>query len=78
MQKPLGGHPLRFVILGSGFLQNLGGTPLAICDSGIYFMQNPLGGHPLRSVIFGSGFYKTLGGHPLRFMILGSILCKNL
>ena len=78
MQNPLGGHPLRSVILGSVFLQNLRGTPLAIYDFGIYFMQKPLGGHPLRSVILGSVFfYKILGGHPLRFVILGSILCKT-
>ena len=77
-KTPLGGHPLRSVILSSGFLQNLRGTPLAICDFGIYFMQNPLGGHPLRSVILGSVFYNTLGGHPLRLVILESILCKNL
>ena len=78
MQKPLGRHRLRSVTLSSGFLQNLRGTPLAICDFGIYFMQNPLGGHPLRSVILGSVFYNTLGGHPLRLVILESILCKNL
>ena len=53
-QKPLGEHPLRSVILGFAFLQNLRGTPLAIYDLWISFMQKPLGGHPLRSVIFGS------------------------
>ena len=79
MQKPLGGHPLRSVILGFAFLQNLRGTPLAICDFGSYLMQKPLGGHPLRSVVLGSGFMqKPSGGHPLRFVILGAILCKNL
>ena len=71
MQKPLGGHPLRFVILGSGFLQNLGGTPLAICDFGIYFMQKPLGGHPLRSVFMGSGFLQNLRGTPLAICDFG-------
>ena len=60
MQKPLGGHPLRSVILGFAFLQNLRGTPLAICDFRIYFTQKPLGGHPLRSVILGAVLCKNL------------------
>ena len=57
MQKPLGGHPLRFVILGSGFLQNLGGTPLAICDFEIYFMQNTFRGTPLAICDFEFWFF---------------------
>ena len=60
MQKPLGGHPLRSVILGFAFLQNLRGTPLAICDFRIYFTQKPLGGHPLRSVTLGAILCKNL------------------
>ena len=60
MQKPLGGHPLRSVILGFAFLQNLKGTPLAICDFRIYFTQKPLGGHPLRSVTLGAILCKNL------------------
>ena len=36
-QKPVGGHPLRSVTLGSEVLQNLGGTPLAIYDFAIFF-----------------------------------------
>ena len=60
MQKPLGGHPLRSVILGFAFLQNLRRTPLAICDFRIYFTQKPLGGHPLRSVTLGAILCKNL------------------
>ena len=57
MQKPLGRHPLRFVILGSVFLQNLGGTPLANCDFGIYFMQNTFRGTPLAICDFEFWFF---------------------
>ena len=55
MQKPLGGHPLRFIILG-----------FVLCDLvilGNYFTQKPLGGHPLRSDDFGICFYAK-GGAP--------------
>ena len=79
MQQPLGGHPLRSVILGFAFLQNLRGGSLAICDFGSYLMQKPLGGHPLRSVVLGSVFMqKPLGGHPLRSVILGFAFLQNL
>ena len=66
MQKPLGGHPLRSVILGSIFLQKpLGGHPLRSVIFGSIFMQKPLGGHPLRSVILGFAFLQNLRGTPL-------------
>ena len=65
MQKPLGGRPLRFMILGFVLCKTFRGTPLAICDFGNYFTQKLLGGQPLRSVILGSEIDKTLGGHPL-------------
>ena len=79
MQKPLGGHPLRFIILGFVLCKTFRGTPLAICDLGNYVTQKPLGGHPLRSVILGSEIYKNLlGGRPLRFMILDLFYAKPL
>ena len=77
-KTPLGGHPLRSVILSSGFLQNLRGTPLAICDFGIYFMQKPLGRHPLRFVILGSGFLQNLRGTPLAIHDFGIYFMQNL
>ena len=68
--------PLRSVITGSGFLQNLRGTPLEICDTGIYFMQNPLGGHPLRFVILGSILSLRLQCEQI-WLTLGSVGPKN-
>ena len=51
----------RYVILGFESLQNLKGTPFAICDFG----KKPLGGHPLRSVTLGSEVLQNLSGTPL-------------
>ena len=44
MQKPLGGHPLRSVVLGSVFMQKpLGGHPLRSVILGFAFLQNLMG-----------------------------------
>ena len=53
---------MRSVYLGSEFLQNLRGTPLAIYDFGICFMQKPLGGRPLRFMILGFVLCKNFWG----------------
>ena len=53
------------MVLGSEFLQNLMGTPLAICAFGTYLSAKPFGGRPLRSVDLGFELTQNLRGTPL-------------
>ena len=64
----------RYVILGFVSLQNLKGTPFAICDFG----KKPFGGHPLRSVTLGSEFLQDLSGTPLAIYDFAIWVLQNL
>ena len=69
------GTPL---FLGSAFSQNLRGTPLAICDFGIYSAQKTVGGHPLRFMILELAFIQTCRACRGTPLFLGSAFSQNL